>query len=310
VQPLGSLERPAPGAPSCALTVDVEDWYQSCIDFDAPISERVVRNTNALLDVLDENATKATFFVQGLVAEAYPRLVSELVSSGHEVQSHAHTHRPLSRMSAAAVRSEIARGKAAIEDAAAVEVTAFRAPDFSVGSGNLDVLDAVAESGFLLDSSIFPLQTRRYGIAGWELGPHRIRLTSGGELLEVPVAVWARGRLRIPVAGGGYVRLAPRIVLERCLRGIVAEGRPPVVYCHPYEFSTRELDDYRGRVPERFRRSQGLGREAFVHRLRELLRNLPFGRLDDVLAAWHVTSSERSRPLVARERLDDRSTDA
>ena len=31
---------------AAAFTVDVEDWYQSCVDYDAPITERVVRNVD------------------------------------------------------------------------------------------------------------------------------------------------------------------------------------------------------------------------------------------------------------------------
>lgn len=281
-----TLAAPSPPSPVCALTVDVEDWYQSCIDFDAPISERVVGNTGLLLEVLEARGARATFFVQGLVAEAFPGLVRDLVSAGHEVQSHGHTHRPLDRMSPAQLREELARGKAAVEDAAGVAVTAFRAPDFTIGTTNLWALELLAEAGFRVDSSIFPLRTRRYGIGGWELAPHVLELNGGGSLLEAPVAVAALGRLRIPVAGGGYVRLAPAAVLRRFLQGIVASGRPPVVYCHPYEFNTTELAEYRGRVPERFRRAQGLGRSAFAPRLANLLAAMRFGRLDHVLAAW------------------------
>ena len=286
IRPLGPLTRPRDPLPACALTVDVEDWYQSCIDFDAPISERVVRNTALLLEALEESGARATFFVQGLVAEAYPGLVRELVVAGHEVQSHAHTHRPLDRMSPAELREELVRGRAAVEDAAGVPVNAFRAPDFTIGADNLWALELLAETGFRVDSSIFPIRTRRYGIAGWELAPHRLDLESGAALLEAPVAVACLGRLRVPVAGGGYVRVAPGAVLRRLLRGIVAAGRPPIVYCHPYEFNPHELGEYRGRVPERFRRAQGLGRSAFVPRLQSLLATMRFGRLDDVLAAW------------------------
>jgi polysaccharide deacetylase family protein (PEP-CTERM system associated) len=295
VATLDELRPPAAGSLVGALTVDLEDWFQSCIDFDAPISERVVRNTELLLEELDRSGVRATFFVQGLVADAYPGLIRDLAAGGHQVQSHAHTHRPLDAMDRAALRDEIARGKAAVEDAAGVEVTAFRAPDFTIGSGNLWVLETLAELGFSVDSSIFPLRTRRYGIGGWELAPHRIELESGAELLEVPVAVWRRGPVRLPLAGGGYVRLAPGALLQRGLRGIAASGRPPIVYCHPYEFNSAELDDYRGRVPERFRRMQGLGRKAFVRRLRSVFESMRFGRLDEALVAWGVDSVPRQR---------------
>jgi hypothetical protein len=54
-----------PERPLAAFNVDVEDWHQSCIDFDAPITERVVRNVDRVLAVLDECDVMGTFFVQG-----------------------------------------------------------------------------------------------------------------------------------------------------------------------------------------------------------------------------------------------------
>jgi polysaccharide deacetylase family protein (PEP-CTERM system associated) len=274
--------------PLSAFTVDVEDWYQSCVDFDAPITERVVRNVDRILELLDESGIRGTFFVQGLVAEAFPRLVETLVAEGHEVQSHGYSHRPLFGMSRAELREELERARKTVEDAAGTEVTAFRAQDFSILAGNLWALEVVAEVGFRIDSSIFPARAQRYGIPGWEVGPHHVELAGGARVLEVPVAIWARGGRRFPVAGGGYFRVLPSLVLERALRGIVAAGRPPVVYCHPYEFNADELEDFAGLVPRRLLRSQNLGRRAFVPRLRKLFARLEFGRFDDVLAAWGI----------------------
>jgi len=272
--------------PVCSLTVDVEDWYQSSVDYDAPITDRVVRNMNALLEMLDEVNVRATFFVQGLVAEAFPRMVAELVREGHEVQSHGHTHRPLHLMNRRTLHAELERARKSVEDASGVRVTAFRAPDFSIRRENLWALEVLAEVGFEVDSSIFPLATKRYGISGWEIVPERIALASGAEIVEAPVAVWAARGMRIPVAGGGYFRLLPQTVLEGALRSIVAEGRPAIVYCHPYEFNPTELDEYRGQVPLRVRLHQGLGRRAFSRRIRHLLVTLPFGRMDEVLNGW------------------------
>ena len=177
-----------------AFTVDVEDWYQSCVDYDAPITERVVRNVERLLAVLDETRVKGTFFVQGRVAETFPKLVRDLVDEGHEVQSHGYSHRPLFRMNRVELLDEVKRSRATVEDAAGVPVSAFRAQDFSIGAENLWALETLAELGFTVDSSIFPLRTPRYGISGWPLGPHEVELPGGGRLLEVPVAVWAPGR--------------------------------------------------------------------------------------------------------------------
>jgi polysaccharide deacetylase family protein (PEP-CTERM system associated) len=274
-----------PAVPRHAFTVDVEDWYQSCVDFDAPISDRVVRNVDTLLGVLDENATKATFFVQGMVAEAFPALVARLVDEGHEVQSHGYSHRSLQGMGPAALRDELERAKQTVEDAAGTAVTAFRAPDFSIGETNLWALEALADFGFEVDSSIFPMRSRHYGVAGWEIAPHFVVFEGRRRILEVPVAVWAPRRLRVPVAGGGYFRLLPLRLLEHGLGQVAADARPAVVYCHPYEFAPDELAGY-GDVSFRMRLAQRLGRRAFADRVGKVLGQLRFGRMDEVLATW------------------------
>jgi polysaccharide deacetylase family protein (PEP-CTERM system associated) len=288
-----ALRHAGDGRPLGAFTVDVEDWYQSCIDPDAPITERVVRNVDRVLGVLDDCGVKGTFFVQGLVAERFPHLVQTLASEGHEVQSHGYSHRPLSAMNRSALRDEVRRAKQTVEDAGGARVTAFRAQDFSILRGNLWALETLVEAGFEVDSSIFPMRSRNYGIGGWHVGPHYVTVGSGATLLEVPVAVWARRSVRVPVAGGGYFRLLPLPVLRNALTAIV-RSRPAIVYCHPYEFNATELAEYRGKASRRYLIAQGFGRTSFVNRVRRLLQDLSFGRFDDVLAAWNLACGSPS----------------
>ena len=244
-----------PALPRNAFTVDVEDWYQSCIDYDAPISERVVKNVDRILAMLDECGVKGSFFVQGRVAETFPNLVASLVDEGHEVQAHGYSHRSLSAMSRAELRDELERAKKTVEDAAGTPVTAFRAQDFSISASNLWAFEILADVGFEIDSSIFPMRARHYGIAGWPPEPHYVVADGGVRILEVPVAIWSLGGIRVPVAGGGYFRVLPRRLIGSGLRSIAAAGRPAIVYCHPYEFNPDELAEYRG-VPRRFRWSR------------------------------------------------------
>ena len=283
-----ALSKPKDLGPLCAFTVDIEDWYQSSVDFDAPISDRVLRNCSHLLELLDECGVKATFFVQGLVAEAFPGLVHTFLRQGHEVQSHGHSHRPLFAMSCAELQRELEYARKTVEDAAGVKVTMFRAQDFSIGRDNLWTLELVADAGFELDSSIFPMCTKRYGIAGWPACPSRGRLQNGAVLLEVPVAVLRYGAVWLPVAGGGYFRLLPQALLGWALASITAAGRPAIVYCHPYQFAPHEIDEFKGRVSPMFLRYQRLGRQHFEPRIRHLFKKLPFGRMDSVLAKWRL----------------------
>jgi polysaccharide deacetylase family protein (PEP-CTERM system associated) len=281
-----ALVRPRdPALPRNAFTVDVEDWYQSCLDYDAPITERVVRNVDRILEVLDDCAIKGTFFVQGKVAEKFPNLVSALVAEGHEVQSHGYSHRPLFAMNGPELREELERAKKTVEDAAGTAVTAFRAQDFSILAGNLWALETLVDVGFEIDSSIFPMRSRYYGIPGWRLEPHHVVMDGDRRILEVPVAICSIGRIRLPVAGGGYLRVLPRRVIEIGFRSIDANDRPAIVYCHPYEFNDNELADYEN-LPRKLRVSQGIGRGSFTTRVQRLLQTFAFGRFTDVLAAW------------------------
>lgn len=278
----------SPKAVSCAFTVDVEDWYQSSVDFDAPITERVVRNIERVLQVLDECRVKGSFFVQGRVAEAFPKMLCELQAKGHEIQSHGYSHRPLFGMNRGQLREELQRSVKTVEDACGTRVTAFRAPDFSILQQNVWALEVLAECGFKVDSSIFPMRMKRYGIAGWETRPKLVHLPRDAKIWEVPVAVWNWRTWRVPMAGGGYFRLLPHFVLRRAIRSMLNRNQPVIVYCHPYEFNARELADYRGKASGSFRFKQGLGRAAFVQRVCRLMKEFSFGRFDEVLATHGV----------------------
>src|SRR5262249_51263435 len=153
-------------------------------------------------------------FVQGLVAKKFPGMLQGLLAQGHEIQSHGHTHRPLFGMDRRTLRVELENAREAVRDACGVEVTSFRAPDFSILQENIWALEVLADCGFEVDSSIFPMQMKRYGIARQSIQPCQYDLPGGAKILEAPVAVWKFGNTKVPVAGGGYFRLLPRFILE------------------------------------------------------------------------------------------------
>lgn len=49
-------------------------------------------DTPALLDLLDRCGVRATFFVKGALAAAYPELIEAVVSRGHTVANHSYDH--------------------------------------------------------------------------------------------------------------------------------------------------------------------------------------------------------------------------
>lgn len=70
--------------------------------------------TPAVLEILKEKGASATFFMIGRVAAGNPAAVAAARTAGHEVESHSWSHADLTKLSADAVRDEIARGAAAV----------------------------------------------------------------------------------------------------------------------------------------------------------------------------------------------------
>jgi peptidoglycan/xylan/chitin deacetylase (PgdA/CDA1 family) len=84
--------------------------------------------TEALLDLLDAQGVKATFFVCGEQARRQPRLLRRLVDSGHELGNHTATHARLWLLPPAQVYAEVARAQHLISDIGGVAPRWFRPP--------------------------------------------------------------------------------------------------------------------------------------------------------------------------------------
>ena len=226
--------------PPSVLSFDIEDWHQLVewkLNGRLPASSgNVLRQTDLILDALARHDVRATFFILGLVSEAHPDLVKRIQKAGHEVGSHGWSHTLIYRQTPDAFREETRRSKLLLEDQIGGPVFGYRAAEFSITNASRWALDVLAELGFQYDSSIFPIQGARYGIVDQPLTPHTIQ-TASGPIVEVPLtAVDWRGK-RWPIGGGGYFRLFPWSVTRRALARVSGEGRSPILYFHPYEFS-------------------------------------------------------------------------
>lgn len=267
------------------FSIDVEDWYQSSFDHDSDISGVCISNIRYVLEMLDKESIRGTFFVQGLVAERFPHIVKEIHNCGHEIQSHGYSHRPVNRLSRSEFKEELLRTSRCLEDITGVKVNGFRAPDFSIDEGTVWAFEVMCECGITYDSSIFPLRTRRYGIDGFETGYSLIR-TPSGVIEEVPVSVLEFDGLagvRIPVGGGGYFRLLPKWFIKYSLLHFRRKGQPFVIYCHPYEFNPQEWKQISRHVPAHRRIHQGWGRDGFESKIMMLLRTGSFGTMSSLI---------------------------
>jgi polysaccharide deacetylase family protein (PEP-CTERM system associated) len=286
-----------------AFSVDLEEYFQvanfdHCVDRRrwSELPSRAVAQTHRILDLCDQTGTRATFFALGWVAERQPDLLREIAARGHEIACHGYGHELLYEIGPERFREDVKRGRAVIEDAIGARVEGYRAPSFSITERSLWALEILAEQGFRFDSSIFPVRHHRYGIPDFPREPVRLVLPSGRSIVEFPLTTLAWGPLRLPVAGGGYLRLLPFALLRWGIGRVVASERPTVLYVHNWEI---DPDQPRQPVSALVRFNHYHNLERVEGRLRQLLARARYAPLRDVIASLEAGAQLASTPLAA-----------
>jgi peptidoglycan-N-acetylglucosamine deacetylase len=121
-----------------ALTFDMEHPDRP----PAPgVSERI-------LDTLGAAHVRATMFVQGRWAEAYPELVRRIADDGHLIGNHSHYHVRMPLLTRAGMATDVTSAARAIHDACGVEPRPwFRCP-FGIADKGKRVSGVLARLGY------------------------------------------------------------------------------------------------------------------------------------------------------------------
>lgn len=281
-----------------ALTIDVEDYFQVNAFANHVRQDqwdnyplRVDGNTRRILDMLDSFSLSGTFFILGWVAERLPALTKEIHRRGHEIACHGYGHELVYAIGPERFRSDIRRAKMLLEDQCGERVNGFRAPSYSITGKSLWALDILVEEGFTYDSSIFPIMHDTYGIPDAERFPHIIQ-TEAGSLVEIPLTTlqfrlgWKK--MRLPIAGGGYLRLLPASLVSQAIHYVNnCEKQPTILYFHPWE-----IDPEQPRIQAglRSRLRHYLNLERMEQKIRYLLKNSCFSTIENLLRCtiWNL----------------------
>ena len=268
-----------------ALTIDVEDYFQvSALSPYIARSDwerrdcRVEQNMDRILCMLADHGARATFFMLGWIAERYPQLARRIVDNGHELASHGFSHQRATEQDEDSFFSDVDSAKRMLEDISGLPVHGYRAPSFSIGSGNGWAFDCIQRAGYRYSSSIYPIRHDHYGMPDSPRFAHRVR----ENLLEVPITTMRLLSCNWPAGGGGYFRLMPYGISRWLLRRVNrVDGEPAIFYFHPWE-----IDADQPRIPgidlkTRFRHYLNL--EHTERRLRRLLGDFQWGTVDAVI---------------------------
>src|SRR5262249_2785224 len=136
------------------LTVNVEDYFHvwAIRNSDAVrrkhwdrLVPRLDSSLKTTLDLLREHGARATFFIFGCIADAYPDFVQRVVADGHEVASRGYLPRSLVGLGRAEFVEDLAQAKVALERAGANRVLGYRSPVW-ISQRHLWMLEALAEA--------------------------------------------------------------------------------------------------------------------------------------------------------------------
>jgi polysaccharide deacetylase family protein (PEP-CTERM system associated) len=229
------------------LSIDWEDFGQ-LLGRDrsgvltSPLPNTIDRQTDIMLEMLNESGHKATFFILGMLAQHRSDLVRKIASEGHEIGLHGQYHINMRKLDRQQSFDDINESMKLVTDIIGGPVCGYRAPYFSVDESNYYVLEVLSELGMLYDSSIFPIKLKRYGVANFNKNDSLYQLPNGKQIVELPLTVAPFRGKDIPIAGGGYIRAFPKFFLNRMFRKLDQSEQNVMLYMHPYEFDDRWID--------------------------------------------------------------------
>ena len=131
-----------PDAPMIALTFD-----------DGPNPEY----TGRILDVLEENYARATFFVTGIKSNNHPEMLQEILEAGCELGNHTYNHKDLTTLDLGEVMNEIDSVNRIAIESTGQSTTLIRPP---YGAYNDDVLSVMEEPVILWDLDTLDWENR------------------------------------------------------------------------------------------------------------------------------------------------------
>lgn len=193
------------------LTFDIEEWFleKNCFGNRKEKYQTFDHYLNLILDNLEREQKKATFFCVGGMAREFPEVIRRIADKGHEIGCHSDKHVWLTKLSEKELLSDTKIAIESLEQCVGKKVISYRAPAFSIGNDNKWAFEVLAECGIKRDASIFPATRDFGGFANFgQKMPSIVRFGSI-EIKEFPICTAHIAGKEMAYSGGGYFRFFP-----------------------------------------------------------------------------------------------------
>jgi len=255
--------------------MDVEDWYHLdyCSGLATDRSASMLDGLDVYLSLLERHSIRTTFFVLGELAQQLGGTLRAMAAAGHEIASHGVAHKRPMKLTVDEFAEDLRQSKAVLENVVQRDVEGFRAPCFSMDRTRLE---EVRKAGYTYDSSRIDFTGHPlYGslnLDGFDDVSPGHSVQHGFHEFEVSTLP-VLGK-RLPVSGGGYLRIAPWAIMRPLIQAYASRNPLYVLYIHPFELSSRPQPDAVAKLsyPQRLRFQ--LGRAGVARKLDKLVRLL------------------------------------
>lgn len=199
------------------LTFDIEEWF---LDYSKGLGTKEKNDgynnyLQQILDALDRNHIKATFFCVGEMGRLFPDVVKKIHTQGHEIGCHSNIHTWLNKMTEVECREDTHFAVDSLEQCVGEKVKSYRAPAFSIGESNKWAFEILAENGIERDASIFPAVRSFGGFAHFGQKTPCIVDYNGIQIKEFPICTAKVLGKEMAYSGGGYFRFFPLGFVEK-----------------------------------------------------------------------------------------------
>ena len=206
------------------LTFDIEEWFHLLdneetenINNWTKFKHRAERMLIPLLDLLEEEKIKASFFCLGWLAELQPNIIKEIYSRGHEIGTHSHHHHLIYKQNEKSFKEDLHKSIGILEDIIGIKVKLYRSPGFSLNKDTFWAFDILINEGIEMDSSIFPSKRSHGGISDYKFNRPHIINYKGNVIKEFPISTSRILGKQMVITGGGYFRLFPYQIIKNAI---------------------------------------------------------------------------------------------
>jgi len=286
------------------LTFDIEEWYLEKRDC-GNRPDRIAlfdRYLNQILDLLDEQRLKATFFCVGGMASDFPHVLKLIDGRGHEIGCHSYRHTWLNKMPHGEVLQDTREAVDGLEQCIGKKILSYRAPAFSIGKSNAWAFEILAQCGIERDASVFPA-ARDFG--GFPDFGHKnpVMIHHQGVMIkEFPICTTSILGKELAYSGGGYFLFFPFWFVKR----EISHSSYAMCYFHIGDLlpgasrmmSRTEYEDYfkeAGTLLNRYKRhlKSNIGKNSAWPKLEKTIHAFDFINIDqaDSMIDWKSVPS-------------------